>query len=84
MSIKHILSIIKSNNLYEFRKKISDIYWALYNRFLEKYIGRIPTPEAWQGQWFAYNKIKKKYLRAPYEIDSIFPQVSINTGAKNI
>ncbi|MEE1067716.1 MAG: capsular polysaccharide synthesis protein, partial [Fibrobacteraceae bacterium] len=84
MSIKHILSIIKSNNLYEFRKKISDIYWALYNRFLEKYIGRIPTPEAWQGQWFAYNKIKKKYLRASYDIDSIFPQDSIIPDEKNI
>ena len=84
MSIKHILSIIKSNNLYELRKKISDIYWALYNRFLEKYIGRIPTPEAWQGQWFAYNKIKKKYLRASYDIDSIFPQDSIIPDEKNI
>lgn len=66
------------------RKKISDYLWLWRTRFLEKYIGKIPTPEAWQGQWHAYNRIKNNYLNATYDIGSIFPQKTTVLDQKNI
>ena len=82
--MKKIQSLIKLNALPAFKKKISNYFWWKYNRFLEKYIGRIPTPEAWQGQWLVYKKIEKKYLGTTYDINSIFPQTANVPDEKNI
>lgn len=66
------------------RKKISDYLWLWHTRFLEKYIGKIPTPEAWQGQWYAYNRIKNNYLNTTYDIGSIFPKNAKVLDQKNL
>ena len=84
MSIRSFFHTIKDHNIHEKKKKFSDFFWWKYNVFLEKYIGKIPNPEAWQGQWFAYNRIEKKYLSTTYDIDSIFPHKTKVLDKKNI
>ena len=84
MSVKKFFQTIQSNSLGEINHKLSDYFWYKYNFFLEKYIGKIPTPEAWQGQWLAYHKIEKKYLNNTYDISLIFPKSSLVQDKKNI
>lgn len=72
-SIRSLLMVKLPRYLY---RKSQIISWMIF--------GKLPKSYAWKGQWYAYEKIKNRYLRQTYDINSLFPELNPCIDKKNI
>lgn len=72
-TIRSLLFIRIPNYLY---RKSQIFRWMIF--------GRLPKSYAWKGQWYAYEKIKHRYLRQTYDLNSLFPKKKPCILGKNI
>ena len=63
MSLGNLLHKIRKNSLKDIKRKLSDRLWNKYILFIHRHVAKIPCAEAWQAQWFTYNKIVKNYIK---------------------
>lgn len=72
-TIRSLLMVKLPRYLY---RKFQIISWTIF--------GKLPKSYAWKGQWYAYEKIKNRYLRQTYDINSLFPKTNPCIDKKNI
>ena len=84
MSLGNLLHKIRKNSLKDIKRKLSDRLWNKYILFIHRHVAKIPCAEAWQAQWFTYNKIVKNYINASYDLSKLFPEGSSVPDEKNV
>lgn len=84
MKLRKLVDIIRMNGIQDIKRKLSSYFRNKYTHFLYKYIAKNPFSEVWQGQWYEYNKIVKKYIDATYDIETLFPKNTNAYDEKNI